>query len=93
MTKPAEGGGELLIHLDVAGLAALMKAVQEAMTQGRGQLALSDGSVTVMGPGCSLEQFGRVTVTFEDPADPPDDNWRSGRPDRQPRHRVLALRD
>jgi hypothetical protein len=90
-----EGYGELLIHLDVAGLATLMKAVEAAMTEGRGQLTLSEGSGMVVDSSGSPGRFDRVTVTFAGPADPPDDNWRRGRPDPEPEPRlpVLELQD
>jgi hypothetical protein len=94
MTKPATGDGELFIHLDIAGLAALMKAIEAAMADGRGQLALrSGGGMVVSGGGSG--RFAKVTVTFAGPADPPDDAWRSGQPDPEPEPRlpVLALQD
>jgi hypothetical protein len=95
MTKPGTGGDELLIHLDVAGLAALMKALEAAVADGSGQLMLRSGSGISVGPRCAPVRFGRVTVTFAGPADPPDDCWRSGRPDPEPEPRlpVLALQD
>jgi hypothetical protein len=95
MTKPIDGDGQLLIHLDVAGLAALMKAVEAAMSEGLGHLMLGDRSLMAVSRGGVLERFGRVTVTFAGPADPPDDSWRSGRPDPEPEPRlpVLALQD
>jgi hypothetical protein len=93
MTKPATGDGELFIHLDVGGLAALMKAIEAAMTDGRGQLSLRGGGMVVSSGGSS--RFAKVTVTFAGPADPPDDAWRSGRPDPEPEPRlpVLALQN
>lgn len=95
MTKPGSGGDALLIHLDVAGLAALMKAVEAAMTDGRGQLTLSGGGGMIASRSGSAERFGKVVVTFAGPADPPDDGWRAGRPDPEPEPRlpVLALQD
>ncbi len=90
MTKPATGDGELLIHLDVSGLAALMKAIESAMSDGRGHLALRSGGGMVVSGGGS-DRFDRVTVTFAGPADPPDDAWRSGRPDPEPEPRLPAL--
>jgi hypothetical protein len=94
MTKPATGSGELLIHLDVAGLAALMKTIEAAMTDGRGQLTLRSGSGMVVRSNAP-DPFNTVTVTFAGPADPLDDSWRSGRPDPEPEPRlpVLALQD
>lgn len=95
MTKSGTGGGELLIHLDVTGLAALMKALETAMIDGSGQLILRGGSGISVSRRDSPDRFGRATVTFAGPADPPDDCWRSGRPDPQPEPRlpVLALQD
>ncbi len=92
MTKSSTGDGELFIHLDVAGLAALMKAIEAAMTDGPGQLALRSGGGMVVSDGGS-DRFTRLTVTFAGPADPPDDAWRSGRPDPEPEPLlpVLAL--
>ena len=93
MTKPATGGGELCIHLDISGLAALMKAIEAAMADGRGQLILRGGGGMAASGGS--ERFAKVTVTFAGPADPPDDSWRSGRPDHEPEPRlpVLLLQD
>lgn len=94
MTRPATCGDELLIQLDVAGLAALMKAVEAAMADGRGHLTLRNGGGMVVSSG-STARFAEVTVTFGGSADPPDDSWRSGRPDPEPEPRrpVLALQD
>jgi hypothetical protein len=93
MTKPATG--KLLIHLDVAGLAALMKAVETAMTDGSGHLSLHHGSGMAVGTSGSPDRFDAVTVTFAGPADPPDDAWRTGRPDPEPEPLlpVLVLQD
>lgn len=91
MTTPATGNGELLIHLDVAGLAALMRAVETAMTDGRGHLTLNSESGLAVCASGSLDRFGKVTVTFAGPADPPDDAWRSGRPDPEPEPRLPVL--
>jgi hypothetical protein len=82
MTKPPTG--KLLIHLDVAGLAALMKAVETAMTDGRGHLSLNGASGIFVSTSGSSERFDAVTVTFAGPADPRDDGWRTGRPDPEP---------
>lgn len=90
MTKPEPGDGELFIHLDVAGLAALMKAIEAAMAGGRGQLVLRGGGGMAVSDGGS-GRFSRVTVTFAGPADPPDDSWRSGQPDPEPEPRLPAL--
>ena len=95
MTRPATGNSELLIHLDVAGLAALMKAVERAMTDGHGHLSLHGATGMVVSASGSPDRFGAVTVTFAGPADPPDDSWRTGRPDPEPEPRlpILALQD
>lgn len=95
MTKPGTGGDELLIHLDVGGLAALMKALEAAMTDGRGHLTLRSGSGISVSRKGSPDRFGQAIVTFAGPADPRDDSWRSGRPDPEPEPRlpVLALQD
>jgi hypothetical protein len=53
-------GGELFIHLDAAGLAELMRAIQQAMGKGVGRLKAGAG------PG----SFGAVTVTFAAPGGP-----------------------
>jgi hypothetical protein len=90
MTKPGPGGGELFIDLDIAGLAALMKAIEAAMAEGRGHLTLRGGTGMVVRGG-STDRFETVTVTFAGPADPPDDAWRSGRPDPEPEPRLPAL--
>lgn len=94
MTKPGAGDGELFIDLDIAGLAALMKAIEAAMADGRGHLTLRNGGGMVVSSG-STARFAEVTVTFGGSADPPDDSWRSGRPDPEPEPRrpVLALQD
>jgi hypothetical protein len=55
---------ELFIHLDLAGLAALMKAVEAAIATGRGPLKLGSGGIKVSGGAAS---FARVTLTFSDP--------------------------
>ncbi len=94
MTKPGNGGGELFIDLDIAGLAALMKAIEAAIADGRGHLTLSGGGGMIVSSGYA-DRFAKVTVTFAGPADPPDDFRRSGRPDPEPEPRLpaLALRD
>jgi hypothetical protein len=57
---------ELFIHLDLAGLAALLKATEAAMATGRGRLKLGSGAggITVR---TGTESFARVTLTFSDP--------------------------
>jgi hypothetical protein len=59
---------ELFIHLDIDGLAALLKAIEAAMRTGRGEL-----SSDAYGPGGTIvasgapDAFGKVTVTFDRP--------------------------
>jgi hypothetical protein len=58
---------ELFIHLDLAGLAALMKATEAAMATGRGRLELGTGSKGIA-VRTGTASFGKVTLTFSDPA-------------------------
>ncbi len=57
---------ELFIHLDLAGLAALMKAAEAAIATGRGRLELGSGcrGITVRSGATSIT---RVTLTFSHP--------------------------
>ena len=55
---------ELFIHLDLAGLAALMKAAEAAIATGRGRLELGSGGITVRSGAVS---FAGLTLTFSDP--------------------------
>jgi hypothetical protein len=52
---------ELFIHLDLHGLAALMKATEAAMATGRGRLELGSGGITV---SSATGPFAKVTMTF-----------------------------
>jgi hypothetical protein len=54
---------ELVIHLDLAGLAALMKAAEAAMATARGRLELGSGVIALRGGSAS---FAGVTLTFSD---------------------------
>jgi len=79
-------GPELFIHLDVHGLAALLKAIEAAMVDGSGHLTLSSGTgMTVSSDGSN--RFATATVTY---IDTPDD-WRTRRPDPHPLPRTPAL--
>jgi len=62
---------ELVMHLDLAGLAALMKALEAAMAEGRGRLSLGGGGISVRTG--TFERFATVTLTFDtsDDGDPP----------------------
>lgn len=95
MTRPATCGDELLIQLDVAGLAALMKAVEAAMADGRGHLTLNGLGGMVASCGGRAEPFARVTVTFAGDDGPSDDHWRTPLPAPEPAPQipVLALKD
>ena len=91
MTEAATGETELFIHLDLDGLAALMKAVEAAMADGSGRLSLRSGSgMTVAGSGAP-DRFDSVTVTFADRRGPSDDAGWTGRPDPGRNARVPAL--
>ncbi len=71
--------GELFIHLDLQGLAALLRAVEAAMSTGRGQLtspAIVDGE--------TQHGFGKVTVTFGERSRPSDDSGPFTLPDPEP---------
>jgi hypothetical protein len=65
MTNKTPSDDELFIHLDLAGLAALLKAAEAAIATGRGRLELGSrsGGVTVSSGTAS---FARVTLTFSD---------------------------
>jgi hypothetical protein len=54
---------ELVIHLDLDGLAALMKAVEAAMATGRGRLEPGSGVIALRSGTAS---FAGVTLTFSD---------------------------
>jgi hypothetical protein len=57
---------ELFIHLDLAGLAALMKAAEAAIATGRGRLELGSGSGGIA-VRTGTASFAKVTLTFSDP--------------------------
>ncbi|HEX8644638.1 MAG TPA: hypothetical protein VF702_12080 [Allosphingosinicella sp.] len=56
---------ELFIHLDLNGLAALLKAAESAIGTGRGRLDLGSGGIAVRS---GTAPFARVTLTYSDPA-------------------------
>lgn len=91
MTESATGEAELFIHLDIDGLAALMKAVEAAMTDGSGRLCLRGGSGMIVAGGGAPDRFGTVTVTFADRPGPSDDAGWTGRPDPERDARVPVL--
>lgn len=94
MTETAISESELFIHLDTAGLAALLKAVEAAMVDGRGHLALRNGGGLIARSRGPSNRFDKVTVIFADSAGPSDDLWRSRSPDPAPEPcaPVLAFR-
>ena len=63
-----DGDDELFIHLDLDGLAALLRAVEAALATGRGHVT-SDcaGGTGVAVSSGSKRAFDRVTVTFTRP--------------------------
>jgi hypothetical protein len=65
MANKAAPDDELFIHLDLHGLAALMKATEAAMATGRGRLELGSesGGITVRS---GAAPFTKVTLTFSD---------------------------
>lgn len=65
MTDKTPSDDQLFIHLDLDGLAALLKAAEAAMATGRGRLELGSGGITVRS---GTAPFARVTLTFSDPA-------------------------
>ncbi|HLL31359.1 MAG TPA: hypothetical protein VK403_10220 [Allosphingosinicella sp.] len=83
--KP-EGDAELFIHLDVHGLAALLKAIEAAMVEGSGHLTLRIGTGITASSG-EANRFARATVTY---IDTPDD-WRTRRPNPKPLPRTPVL--
>ena len=76
---------ELHIHLTLAGLAALMRTVEEAMVSGSGELRLGWSGVTVT-VGGSEERLHSLTLTWRSDSDDGDDERQ---PDPLPRARVI----
>ena len=66
-----EGDDELFIHLDLEGLAALLRAVEAALATGSGHVTSeSAGGKGVSVSSGSSHAFDRVTVTFARPRTP-----------------------
>jgi len=90
MTEPQPdkppAGFELFVHLDIRGLAALLKAIEAAMVEGSGHLTLASGTGITASSG-EANRFAGVTVTY---IETPDD-WRTRRPDPQPLPRTPVL--
>lgn len=64
----SDGDDELIIHLDLDGLAALFRAVEAALATGSGHLTSeSAGGKGIAVSTGSSRAFDRVTVTFNRP--------------------------
>ena len=63
MTDKTEADDEVIIHLDLDGLLALMKAAETAIATGRGRIEPGSGGIDVRSGSGS---FSRVTLTFSD---------------------------
>jgi hypothetical protein len=63
MTDKMVSDDEFVIHLDLAGLSALMKAAEAAMATGRGRIEPGCGVSAVRSGSAS---FAGVTLTFSD---------------------------
>lgn len=63
---PPSGDEELFIHLDLDGLAALLRAVEAALATGRGHLTCEPADGIAVSSGSS-PTFDQVTVTFSRP--------------------------
>jgi hypothetical protein len=63
MTDETASDDELVIHLDLDGLVALMKAAEAAIATGRGRLEAGSGVIAVRSGTTS---FAGVTLTFSD---------------------------
>ena len=75
---------EVHIHLNLAGLAALMGTIEQAMAHGRSELRLDWSGVTVTGGGS--EGLRTLTLTWRRDDDGGDD---AIEPEPLPRTRVL----
>jgi hypothetical protein len=65
---PPGGDDQLFIHLDLDGLAALLRAVEAALATGRGLLTCeSAGGRGITVSSGSSQAFDQVTVTFSRP--------------------------
>jgi hypothetical protein len=65
MANRAAEAPELVIDLDLEGLAALLVTIEEAMEKGRAQLPSGVSGLTARGDSVGL--FPTVTVTFRQP--------------------------
>ena len=67
MRNETPSDDELVIHLDLDGLLALMKATEAAIATGRGRLELRPGSGGISA-GVGSVPFAKLTLTFTDRA-------------------------
>ena len=81
---PGGADDDLHIHLNLAGLAALMGTIEQAMAHGRSELRLGWSGVTVTGGG-SADGLRTLTLTWR----PDDDGDDEREPDPLPQTRVL----
>ncbi len=66
--NPPGGDDELFVHLDLDGLAALLRAVESALATGRGHLTCeSAGGRGISVSSGSSQTFDQVTVSFSRP--------------------------
>jgi hypothetical protein len=63
MTDKTESNDELVIRLDLEGLAALLKATESAIATGRGRLELGSCSISARSGSTS---YAGLTLTFSD---------------------------
>ena len=62
-----EGDDELFIHLDLDGLAALLRAVEAALATGSGHVTSESAGGKGVCVSSGSRAFDRVTVTFTRP--------------------------
>jgi hypothetical protein len=63
MTDTTVPDDQLLIHLDLNGLLALMRAAEAAIATGRGRVELGSGGIAVTS---GTTPFATLTLTFSD---------------------------
>lgn len=66
-THTPGGENELSIHLDLDGLAALLRAVEAALATGRGHLTCESAGGRGIAVKSGPQAFDLVTVTFSRP--------------------------
>lgn len=65
-----EDEDELFLHLDLDGLAALLRAVEAALATGRGHVTSESAGGKGVAVSSGSRAFDRVTVTFARPRSP-----------------------